>query len=125
MGSLIEINDTLQLTTEQGFPEELNYEKYKRDEIEIESLLTKTFYFSGKSGIRLYQSPLVRNFLVHNIGDRWLYWGLVQVLKVEHDHEKKMTSGEFKIIYLFTPEEMRIAHDIIDRNQKTNFFHSR
>ena len=29
MGSMIELNDTLQITKEQGFPEELNYEKHK------------------------------------------------------------------------------------------------
>ena len=30
MGSLIEINDTLQITTEQGFPKELDYEKNEK-----------------------------------------------------------------------------------------------
>lgn len=29
MGSVIEINDTLQLTNEQGFPAELVYEQHK------------------------------------------------------------------------------------------------
>ncbi len=28
MGSIIEINDTLQITKEQGFPESLDYEKH-------------------------------------------------------------------------------------------------
>ena len=29
MGSFIEINDTLQISKEQGFPEELDYEQHK------------------------------------------------------------------------------------------------
>lgn len=29
MGSYIETNDTLQITREQGFPKELDYEKHK------------------------------------------------------------------------------------------------
>lgn len=123
MGSLVEMNDTLQLTTEQGFPVELDYEKHERGEIDTGLLLDKTFSFRWKLGIRLYQSPSVRNFLVHNIEGKWLYWGLVQILKLEHDHEKKTTSGEFKIMYLFTSEEMRMAHRLIDRNTNTDFFH--
>ena len=31
MGSYIETNDTLQITSEQGFPKELNYEKHSVD----------------------------------------------------------------------------------------------
>jgi hypothetical protein len=29
MGSFIEINDTLQISIDQGFPKELDYEKHK------------------------------------------------------------------------------------------------
>jgi len=54
MGSYIETNDTLQITREQGFPKELNYEKHK-------------------------------------------------------------------IIYINTPEEMKYAHNIIDRNKETKY----
>ena len=125
MGSVIEINDTLQLTTEQGFPKELDHEKYKDGKLTLEDITEKVFSFNGKPGIRIYQAPPVRNFLVHNIDGKWLYWGLVHILNVTHDHETNTTSGKFKIIYLYTPNEMKLAHDLIDRDPKTNFFHTK
>ena len=34
---------------------------------------------------------------------------------------KNTTSGKYKIIYINTPEEMKYAHNIIDRNENTRF----
>ncbi|MFA6268503.1 MAG: hypothetical protein WCW13_05185 [archaeon] len=31
------------------------------------------------------------------------------------------TSGKFKIIYIYTPQEMQYAHKLIDRNKETDF----
>ena len=119
MGSIIEINDTLQITKEQGFPAELDYEKHLTHPFKLADVENKIFEFRNKSGIRAYQSPPVRNFLVENRNGKWIYWGLVHVLETTHDHLNKVTSGKFKVIYLYSPEEMAKAHDLIDRDHKT------
>ncbi|MFH0952185.1 MAG: hypothetical protein V1838_03255 [Patescibacteria group bacterium] len=122
MGSIIEVNDTLQLTSEQGFPEELDYEKHENKPIRAEDFSDKIFEFKDKNKIRIYHAPPVRNFLVHNIDGKWLYWGLVHVLEVTHDNIKQTTSGKFKIVYIYTPEEMKQAYKLIDRRKETDYF---
>ncbi len=81
----------------------------------------RVFEFKNKDGIRVYHAPPVRVFLVENRNGKWIYWGLVHVLEVVHDQVARTTSGKFRIIYLYTPEEMRKAHDLIDRNPETRF----
>ena len=122
MGSFFETNDTLQLTDEQGFPKELNYQKHKVKPLTAKDFEGRVFEFKNKPKIRIYHMPPVRNFLVQNIGGKWLYWGLVHVIEVTHNNVNQTTSGKFKIIYINTPEEIRIAHDLIDRNTETNYF---
>jgi len=121
MGSIIEINDTLQITKEQGFPPELDYKKHAIQPMKAENFEGRVFEFRNKSGIRMYQSPPVRNFLVENRDGKWIYWGLIHVIETNYDYANQVTSGKFKIIYLYTPEEMSRAHDLIDRNPKTKF----
>lgn len=75
----------------------------------------------NKTEIRLYKVPPVRNFLVENVDGKWLYWGLIRILEVKHDYTNKTTSGKFKIIYINKPEEMEMAHNLIDRNEETFF----
>jgi len=121
MGSFIEINDTLQITDEQGFPSELNYEKHIGKPFLAEDFKDKIFEFKNKEGVRFYHVPPVRVFLVQNIKGKWLYWGHVHILEIDYDYKNKITSGKFKIVYLYNPDEMKVAHSIIDRNPKTNF----
>lgn len=121
MGSIIELNDTLQLSADQGFPEELNLEKHLLTPYQAEAFKDKIFHFQNKPGIRQYHQPPVRNFLVENRNGKWIYWGLVHVLETRHDYLNKTTSGSFKIIYINTPEEMKIAHHLIDQNNDTNY----
>ncbi len=121
MGSFIEINDTLQISKEQGFPEVLDYEKHKIKPFTADDFKDKIFEFKNKPKIRIYKLPPVRNFLVQNINGKWLYWGLVHILEIKHDNIKQTTSGKFKIIYIYTPEEMKHAHKLIDRNIETDF----
>lgn len=121
MGSYIEMNDTLQITKGQGFPEELDYEKHKVNPYKWENFKDRTFEFYNKPNVRNYHMPPVRNFLVENIDGKWLYWGLVHMLEVKHDYINKTTSGKFKIIYINTPEEMKYAHNIVDRNPDTYY----
>lgn len=122
MGSHIETNDTLQITSGQGFPAELNFVRHKEKPFTAEDFEGKVFEFKNKEKIRIYHAPPVRVFLVHNINGKWLYWGLVHILEVVHDQVNNMTSGKFKIIYIYTPDEMKQAHKLIDRNDKTDFF---
>jgi len=121
MGSLIEINDTLQLTKEQGFPEILDYEKHKVKPFAASDFKDKIFEFKNKPKIRMYHLPPVRNFLVQNIDGKWLYWGLVHIIEISHDNIKQTTSGKFEIIYIYTTEEMKHAHKLIDRRKETDF----
>lgn len=122
MGSFIELNDTLQITTEQGFPTELDYEQHKIKPFQAKDFEWRFFEFHNKSKVRIYQLPPVRNFLVQNINGKWLYWGLIHIIEVKHDNVHQTTSGKFKIIYLYTPEEMKNVHAIIDQNKNTNYF---
>lgn len=122
MGGLIEINDTLQLTREQGFPKELNIEKHRRKPFTVADFKNKIFEFNGKPKLRIYKPPPVRNFLVENIDGKWLYWGLVHIIETTQHNLEQTTSGKFKIIYIYTPEEMKMAHRLIDRNPKTDYF---
>lgn len=122
MGSIIEINDTLQLTKEQGFPVELNLEQHLKKPYRAEDFAGQIFEFRNKPEIRVYQAPPVRNFLVENRAGKWIYWGICHILEITHDYVNKTTSGKFKILYLYTPDEMKKAHQLIDRNEETRFF---
>ena len=85
MGSFIEMNDTLQITAEQGIPKELDYGKDKVKPFTADRFKDKIFEVKNKPKIRIYQLPPVRNFLVQNIDGKWLYWGLVHVVEVVHE----------------------------------------
>jgi hypothetical protein len=122
MGSFIEINDTLQLTREQGFPIELDLEKHLVNPFKAEDFADKVFEFKDKKAIRLYQIPPVRNFLAENRDDKWIYWGRCHIVEVTHDYEKKTTSGKFKIIYINTPEEMKQAFKLTDSRPEMDYF---
>jgi len=122
MGGFIEINDTLQITAEQGFPKELDYSKHLEKNLKAEDFAGKVFEFKNKPDIRVYHRPPVRNFLVQNIDGKWLYWGLIHMLEIFHDCEAKITSGKYKIIYINTPEEMKQAYQLIDRRENFDFF---
>jgi hypothetical protein len=122
VGSMIELNDTLQLTAEQGFPLELDLASYLKNPAVFSFFLGKEFEFTGKPGIRNFHQPPVRVFLVENRGGAWIYWGLAVVLRVIHDYSASVTSGQFKLTYLYTPAEMRQAFQLIDRRPNRNYF---
>lgn len=73
MGSFVEINDTLQLTSEQGFPDILNLENHFSTPLTIDDFSDQVFHFHDKPSIRIYHRPPVRVFLVHNIAGRRVY----------------------------------------------------
>ncbi len=122
MGSFIEINDTLRINKEQGFPAELDVLKHLKNPYKTEQFKDKVYEFKSKSGIRVYKVPPVRNFLVEDINGKWLYWGLCHILEIKHDYIKRETSGKFKIIHINSPEEMKKAFDLVDRVWDNNYF---
>lgn len=108
MGSYIELNDTLQITTEQGFPADLlNLERQEKGEISLEDFADKIFEFHDKQNARIFHTAPCRCFLVHNIDGKWLYWGkilmLEQTIKGE-SKETQTTSGKYKIIEIYDLE---------------------
>lgn len=119
---MIEINDTLQLTPEQGFPSELDLEKHLQNPFKAEDFAGKIFEFKDKKSIRVYQIPPVRNFLAENRGGKWIYWGRVHITELTYDYEKQITSGKFKIIHINTPEEMKQAFKLTDSRSEFNYF---
>lgn len=122
MGSHIEINDTLQISLEQGFPKDLILEEHLRNSFKTENFSEKIFEFRNKDGIRVFHGIPVRNFLVENKNGKWIYWGLCHVVETTFDYVNKTTSGKFKIIYIYTPEEMKKIHELIDHNPETSYF---
>jgi hypothetical protein len=107
MGSHIELNDTLQLTTEQGFPKELVLEKHLKKPFTSKDYKGKIFSFKDKPDMRLFHPAPTRCFLVHNIGGKWLYWGHCQVIEQTIHADTKTTSGKFMITKIYTAEHQR------------------
>jgi hypothetical protein len=122
MGSFFELNDTLQLTKEQGFPVDLDLEKHLITPYKAEEFEGKVFSFKDKPAIRIFQAPPVRTFFVENRNDMWIYWGHVHILSTICDYEAKTTSGTFKIIHINDPEEMEQAFNALDRRPDFNHF---
>lgn len=109
MGSNIEINDTLQLSLEQGFPKELLLEAFlKAPEQTAVEIIGKVYQFT-KDDIRLFHPVPTRVFLVQNLGGKWIYWGHVLILEQTINSETKTTSGKFKITKIYSPEYMKLA----------------
>ena len=123
MGSFIEINDTLRITKDQGFPAELDLETHLQNPYALDSVEGKVFSFTSKPKLRVYKAPPVRNFLVEDVDGKWVYWGLCYILEVRHDYEKEETSGTYKIMRINTPEEMKEAFKLIHlTNPEQNYF---
>ena len=122
MGSFIEINDTLRITKEQGFPAELDIQKHLEKPYKLDDLKDRVFEFRAKPKIRIYKIPPVRNFLVEELDGKWLYWGRCHILEIRHDYAKEETSGKFKVIAINTPEEMKESFKLIDSRAELNYF---
>jgi len=108
MGSLIEFNDTLQITVDQGFPDKiLDLARHQNKPVSLEDVKDKIFEFYEKPGARVFHLPPTRCFLVQNISGKWLYWGKVLITEQTIDASEEdgaMTSGVFKIIEIYDPE---------------------
>ncbi len=89
------INDTLQLTTAQGFPNklELNMEhKFEKDKR------------------RLYRLPPARVFLVHNKNGKWDYKGEALITELTILPFEEKTIGKFKLVKIYTDEHRKVLN---------------
>jgi len=96
MGSTIEINDTLQINTDQGFPSDiLNIGEYLNNngrdrESLFEQIKDRVFEFKDKPKVRIYHQPPVRVLLVENVivngVEKWIFgvraWFLQQCMTI-------------------------------------------
>jgi len=107
MGGYIEINDTLQITTEQGFPEDiLNLKNQQNNIIKFENIKDKIFEFKNKKNARVFHPAPNRVFLVHNINGKWIYWGKIIMIEqtIKLINNEYFTSGKYKIIKIYDKE---------------------
>lgn len=115
MGSYVEINDTLQLTTEQGFPADLlNLSRHREHPITLQDVGDRLFEFRDKPSARIFQLDPVRVYYVHNIDGKWLFWGRVFIesqtiyKKLNADGSwtegNWLTSGTYRIIDVYPPD---------------------
>lgn len=120
MGSFIELNDTLRITTEQGFPSELVLERHLKKPFSEKDFEGRVFDFK-KLGLRIYHPSPTRCFLVHSINGKWLYWGKILVLEQTMHAEEKATSGKFKIIKIYEPNYQKSV-TLNESPEGTSFF---
>lgn len=115
MGSMVEINDTLQLTTEQGFPSDLlDLKKHQKNPVKLSAVKDTVFEFKDKPSARIFQLDPVRVYYVHNINGKWLFWGrvFIQSETIYKNVDAKgnwkegdwLTSGTYKIIDIYDPK---------------------
>jgi hypothetical protein len=108
MGSMIEINDTLQLTTGQGFPADiLDLARHQKHPITVDQVKDRMFTFQNKPNARMFQLDPVRVYYVHNIDGKWLFWGhvFIQSLSITKDAKGNwITGGTYKIVELYAPQ---------------------
>ena len=107
MGSKIELNDTLKISKERGFPKELVLEEHvKNPDATFAKVAGKLFPFWNPDE-RLYNRPLTRVFLVEEMPDkRWLYWGHAMVR--EQTIKQGRTEGLFEVVRVYQPEYQRL-----------------
>jgi hypothetical protein len=125
MGCAYELNDTLLLTKDQGFPDEIfNYERHIRNPVTLDDVKDRIFHFRGKPAARAFQLDPVRVFFFENTpDDKWLAWGEVLIQSVTIEHVKVshtpgnaiafqpgdwVTSGTFRMLKVYDPEYQRI-----------------
>ena len=114
MGSYIEVNDTLQITVDQGFPADiLDLERHRQGKISFFDVKEQIFSFQRKPGARFFLLDPVRVYLVHNIDGRWLFWGRIFIQSQTISKAMTIdgrwsgaweTSGTYRIVDLYEPD---------------------
>ena len=121
MGSFIEINDLLQITTAEGFPSELVLEKHIAKPFTVSDFKGKVFEFKNKKDPRIYPIPPTRCFLAHNINDKWLFWGECHIISQTINGINKTTSGKFVITKIYSPQYQKLKTINESREGKSYF----
>lgn len=119
MGNYIEVNDTLQITKEQGFPSEVfELNSHIENPVTLEDVSGKIFSFQNKPRARIFHLEPVRIFLVENIEGKWLFWGHAQIqtqtINKELDDAGNwvgdwQTSGSYTISKVYSPEQQKLT----------------
>ena len=106
MGSPIEINDTLKISVERGFPKDLLLEDHLIRPEQSDKFLGKEFEFYNV-GRRLYNQAPTRVFIVQETADsKWIYWG--HALVTEQTITPEETRGKYKIMKIYDPAYQRL-----------------
>ncbi len=95
MGVEMKLNDTLQITTEQGFPDKLEAGKE---------------YSFRKDGRRLYRLPPTRVFLAHNTDGKWDYRGEAIITELTILPLEDRTTGKFRVEKIYTEDHRRVLN---------------
>lgn len=104
MGSLIEINDTLKISKERGFPKDLCLEQHVQNPTDAARFLGRVFPFWNKDE-RLYIKSPTRVLLVEELNGKWLFWGNAVI--VEQTITEGKTSGRYCISKIYMPDFQR------------------
>jgi hypothetical protein len=102
------MNDTLQITHEQGFPKKLE--------------LNKEYSFE-KNKLRLYRLPPVRVFLAQNKNEVWDYMGEAIITELNILPLQDKTTGKFKVVKIYSEEHRRVMNENMQpavNNEHTN-----
>lgn len=107
MGSFIELNAILQITSEQGFPVDvLDLKKHQQNPITAEDLKETLFSFHSKPNPRVYLFDPMSVLLVQNIDGKWLFWGKAQIqsqaINKKLDLEGNWKEGEWETYGTYT-----------------------
>ena len=89
------MNDTLQITKAQGFPDKIELNKEYRFE---------------KEKRRLYRLPPARVFLVHNRNGKWDYVGEALITELTILTLEEKTGGRFKVVKLYGDEHRKVLN---------------
>lgn len=129
MGSFVEFNDSLVISTDQGFPADVfDINRQATNPVTLDEVKDRIFTFYDKSNARIFQLDPVRVFLYQSLQNaegqsKWLAWGEVLIQSqtiaknpaVNHqgasnlsDPNQWVTSGTYKMLKVFTPEYQRL-----------------
>src|SRR5262249_37610768 len=110
----------------------LNRESHCKKPVKLEDVANRVFRFQGKPNVRIFQFDPVRVYLVHDIDEKWLFWGRIFIQsqsitkKLGFDGAWKEddwdTSGTYKIIDIYEPEYQK-TFTMREAPQDKNYFH--
>ncbi len=131
MGNYIEVNDTLQITQEQGFPVDIfDLERHIKQPVTMSDVEGKKFSFHNKPRARVFHLEPVRVFLVQNISGKWLFWGHAQIQEqciakvIDQSgnwNGKWQTNGSYVMSKIYNPEQQRLT-TILESPPGKSFF---